>query len=93
MNFDKVYFNTYCELFESEEFSELKPEEAFTIATLIETDFVFRLPLIRDALNYQANGNKVYAYFFAVEGPWERFGNGKPLFPGEYIKTHFTTLY
>lgn len=82
LNLGEVYFNTYCELFESEEFSELKPEEAFTIATLIETDFVFRLPTIRDALNYQANGNKVYAYLFAVESPWEHYGNGKPLFPG-----------
>ena len=77
-----MYFNTYRHLFESNEFSELRPEEAFIIATLIETDFVFRLPTLRDALNYQTNGNRVYAYLFAVEGQWGHYVKGKPLFPG-----------
>ena len=89
VNLDQVYFKTYSELFESTEFSELKPEEAFTIATLIETDFVFRLPTIRDALNYHANGNKVFAYLFAVEGQWGHYVNGKPLFPGKYFINSF----
>ena len=66
------------DLFESNKFSELKPEEAFINAILIATDFVFRFPTLRDALNYQANGNGVCAYLFAVQNKWGYNVKGKP---------------
>ena len=76
------------DLFESNKFSELKPEEAFINVILIATDFVFRFPTLRDALNYQANGNRVYAYLFAVEGQWGHYVKGKPLFSGNPTYDH-----